>query len=245
LEEASPYRYTLLSASVLLCACIPLFAATGLSVKGHRQRRIADGGKSPLALIVTLSLIRMLVIVGEGLGRTFFNVYLDTDLSVPTSRIGALSALAQLAALLATTAMPFLVARVGKAKTVLLGNGAMALCLLPMALIPHWVAAGGGFIGMVMVMSLSRPAFVAFHQESVEPRWRTAMSGAITMVFGLGSAIAAFGGGYLVAATGYRGLFLTGAAVSFAGMLMFWVYFIAPRQRVPEETPQASSRRAV
>ena len=106
-----------------------------------------------------------------------------------------------------------------------------------MALLPHWLAAGGGFIGVMMFAGFGRPAFIAFHQESVRPRWRAAISGATTMAAGLGSAAAAFGGGYLVTAAGYRGLFLVGAAVSLVGILIFWAYFIAPDRRVTEETP--------
>ena len=106
-----------------------------------------------------------------------------------------------------------------------------------MALLPHWLAAGGGFIGVVMLASFYRPAFIAFQQESVRPRWRTAMSGATGTTAGLGFAAAAFGGGYLTTAAGYRGLFLVGAAVSLVGILMFWAYFIVPGRRVTEETP--------
>jgi MFS family permease len=83
-----------------------------------------------------------------------------------------------------------------------------------------------------MFASFSRPAFTAFHQESVRPRWRAAMSGATTMTAGLGFAAAAFGGGYLATAIGYRGLFLVGAAVSLVGVLIFWAYFIVPSRRV-------------
>jgi len=237
LQEPAPYRYTLLSAGVLLFAGIPVFAATDRPVIHLRQGAIEDEGKAPLALMIIMSLVALLSVVGEGAARTFFNVYLDTGLSVATSRIGTLSAVAQLLALPAALAMPLLAARIGKGKTILLGNAAMALCLLPLALLPHWLAAGGGFIGIMMLASFSRPAFLAFQQESVRPRWRTAMSGATGTTSGLGFAAAALGGGYLVTAAGYRGLFLVGAAVSLVGILMFWAYFILPDRRVTEGTP--------
>jgi predicted MFS family arabinose efflux permease len=103
-------------------------------------------------------------------------------------------------------------------------------------LLPHWLAAGGGFVGVVMLASFSRPAFTAFQQESVPPRWRATMSGATTMAAGLSWAIAAFGGGALITAVGYRGLFLTGAAVSLVGVLIFWAHFIAPDRRTMGKT---------
>jgi MFS family permease len=242
LEEPAPYRYLLLFAGALLFAGIPVFAATSHAGIRLRQRAIEEKGKAPLPLIITMSFVVLLSVVGEGAARTFFNVYLDTGLSVSTSRIGTLSALAQLLAMSVPMAMPLLAARIGKGKTILLGNVAMALCLLPMALLPHWLAAGGGFIGVVMLASFSRPAFILFQQESVRPRWRTAMSGTTGTASGLGFAVAAFGGGYLVTAAGYRDLFLVGAAVSLAGMLMFWAYFIAPSRRETEETSDGSER---
>jgi predicted MFS family arabinose efflux permease len=188
-----------------------------------------------------MSLVVLLSIIGEGAANTFFNVYLDMGMAVATAQIGMLSAVARLLALPATMAMPLLAARIGKGRTILCGYVAMALCLLPMALLSHWLAVGGGFIGVVMFASFSRPAFITFQQESVRPRWRTAMSGATNMTAGLGLAAAASCGGYLVTAVGYHGLFLVGAAISLAGMLMFWAYF-APGQCVTEEAFDGSAQ---
>jgi predicted MFS family arabinose efflux permease len=128
-------------------------------------------------------------------------------------------------------AMPLLATRIGKGRTTLVGHIVKALCLLPMALVSHRLAAGGGFIGLVMIASFARPAFIALQQESVQPRWRTAMAGATNMAAGLGFAAAALGGGHLVTAVGYRGLFLAGAVVSLVGVLLFWACSVAPDRR--------------
>jgi hypothetical protein len=64
------------------------------------------------------------------------------------------------------------------------------------------------------------------------------------MASGLGFAAAALGGGYLVAAVGYRGLFLAGTAVSLVGVLVFWACFVAPGRGVTREAANALSEGA-
>ncbi|MCJ7738846.1 MAG: MFS transporter [Anaerolineae bacterium] len=161
-------------------------------------------------------------------------MYFDSILSIPTARIGTILAIAQLISAAASLAMPLLVGRVGKPRTILFGGLARTLCLLPLVLIPHWVPATGGLIGVILFAGLVRPAFTAFHQESVTPRWRAMISGATTMTAGLGFAVAALGGGYIIPIVGYRGLFLAGAGVSLVGSLVFWFRFILPDRRSAE-----------
>jgi len=244
LAEPAPYRYTLMVAGALLSAGIPLFAATDQAAVSVRRETTQDAGKAPLILIGMMFLVVLLSVVGEGAANTFFNVYLDTELSVATSQIGTLSALARLLSLPATMAMPLVAARIGKGRAVLVGHIVKALCLLPMALLPHWLAVGSGYIGLTMLASFARPAFIAFQQESVPPRWRTAMAGATNMAAGLGFALAASGGGVVVAAAGYRGMFLVGAAIALVGILVLWAYFIAPDRGVAREAANALSEGA-
>jgi MFS family permease len=244
LQDPAPYGYTLMAAGALFFAGIPLFAATRPSAQSSHQRVDQPRGKAPVALIAVLSLVVLLLAVGESAASTFSNVYLDKGLSVATSRIGTLAALAQLLALPAALAMPLLADRIGTGKTALFGSVARALCLLPMAFFAHWLAVGGGYIGVTVLASFARPASIAFQQACVRPRWRTAMSGATGMASGLGFAAAALGGGYLVAAVGYRGLFLAGTAVSLVGVLVFWACFVAPVRGVTREAANALSEGA-
>ena len=91
-----------------------------------------------------MALVVLLQVAGEGAARTFFNVYLDAGLHVPTAQIGVLSAAGQLLAVPAALAAPLLMARWGKERTFVLGSLGMTLSLLPLALIFHWGAAGLG-----------------------------------------------------------------------------------------------------
>jgi hypothetical protein len=92
-------------------AGVPLLAATAPTVAPSRQSAARVRGRVPLGLIAILSIVGLLSIIGEGAARTFCNVYLDTDLFVPATRIGTLSAAAQLLALPVAVAMPLLADR--------------------------------------------------------------------------------------------------------------------------------------
>lgn len=228
LADPAPYHVTLLLAGGLLSAAIVPLVATDHAEISTTSRAPQATGSAPLGIIITLALVSLLTIVGEGTARTFFNVYFDTRLAVPTARIGAVAALAQLLAAVTSIATPTLIQRIGTAKATLVGGLIKTLCILPLALIDHWIPAGLGLMGLMAFAGILRPAFTIYHQESVAPHWRAAVSGAITMATAMGFFIAAFVGGNLIPLIGYRGLFMIGAITSLAGMLVFWARFVVP-----------------
>ncbi len=231
LDQPAPYRYPLLITGVLLIPAVLAMLATREGSAGQAQGTVAEeiGRRAPFGLIAIMSLVMLLRVAGEGATRTFFNVYLDASLHVSTSLIGTLMASSQLLAGLAALTAPLLMARWGKSRTVVLGTIGMALSMLPLALIPHWEAAGLSFIGIFALASITGAAFTVYQQESVSPGWRTVISGAANMALGLSWSTMAFGGGYMITALGYRSLFLTGAGLTAGGALLFWAYFQVPR----------------
>ena len=121
--------------------------------------------------------------------------------------------------------MPYLVQRFGNIRTF---NGAVAcaaLTMIPLAFIAHWSIAGLCFMSTMALSAIRRTAFTVFQQESIPPRWRTTMAGAVAASSGFGYAAIAFGGGYIIEAVGYRSLFLGSAILSGFGILFFWVFF--------------------
>jgi predicted MFS family arabinose efflux permease len=97
----------------------------------------------------------------------------------------------------------------------------MALALLPLALIPHWAAAGLGYVGMIALASLVRPALSVYFLELTPPSWRPALSGATTMALGLSWAGISAGGGYMIVALGYPAFFLASAGLTVLGVVVF------------------------
>ena len=225
LDHPTPYRHTLLVASLLLTPGVFALVAMGQQTRERREDTPTESSPLPLKLILLLSFIAFLYTAGEGAVRTFLNVYLDDALNASTALIGTLAASGQLLAIPAALMMPFLVRRFGSTRTF---NGAVlcsALILVPLALIPHWGIAGLCLMGTMCLAGIRRPAFTVFQQEMMPRRWRTAMAGAAATMTGFGYAGVSLGGGYMIEAVGYRALFLMAGCLTASGAAIFWLCF--------------------
>jgi MFS family permease len=224
LDSPIPYRYPLIIAALLLFGTVwVVFVTREVEAVSH-PGEVPQTGPMPFAIIALLALVGFLRVGGEGIARTFINVYMDDSLGIATAQIGTLFAIAQLLAVPAALFTPLLAARWGSARVLLWGTAAVALSLLPLAFILHWTAAAAGFISLIAFASVTRPVFIVYSQEAVERPWWSTMSGATTMTVGLSWGVSAFGGGYIITSVGYNGLFLAGALVTAAGALLFGIH---------------------
>jgi predicted MFS family arabinose efflux permease len=233
LDDPAPYRYPLLFAGLLLIpALLALLATREIEGSETRGQGTVAAGPASWDLIIPLALYALLWMAGEAAAYTFFNVYLDDSLHAPTFLIGSLAAVGQLLAGAAALAAPLLMARWGAFRTVGWGTAGMSLAMLPLALISNWPAAGLGFMGVIAISSITKPAFGLFHQTVVPPDRRATMAGAITAAFSLSGAGISLGGSYLITALGYRKLFLVAAGLTACGALFFWAYFRVSRGKL-------------
>jgi len=240
--QPAPYRYSLLTAALLLIpGVLALWATREVHIEQTRERA-AKREAAPYGLIVLMVLVGVLRVAGEFGVRSFFNVYLDADLRVPTAQIGTLMAVGQLLSVPAALAMPMLTARWGQGRTIALGALGVALSLLPLALIPHLGAAALSFIAMVALASIVRPAFTVYSQELVTPTWRPVMSGATNLAAGLGAGAMMLAAGYVVTALGYRSFFTIPAGLIATGALLFWAYFRVPRGELARRSAVSTER---
>ena len=229
LDHPAPYRYSLLIAAMLFALGLPALMATRETGGTNAQETVSQAGPVPYGLIALLAVVQLLQGAGEGAARTFFNVYLDAGLRVSTHQIGTLAAASQLLSVPVALAAPLLMGRWGNFRTFLWASLGIVLSMLPMALIPHWGAAGLGYVGVMALGTVWRPSLMLYRMQLVSPRWRAVMNGAVSMALGLSWSAISLGGGYIVTALGYPSLFLTGAGVTAAGALLFGICFRAPR----------------
>ena len=213
---------------------------------GSARRRARDEKKADAAiylLIFFLSITAMLRMSGEGAARSVFNVYLELDLGASTSRIGLLLAFGQLAAGPAALCAPALSARVGRVPMIVVTTAVTAFSLVIMAVVPHWAAAGIGYTLLVGLRSLTQSVSSVVNLEIVPASWRGITSGVVSMSMGLGFTSMSLGGGYLIPALGFSGLYLLAALITAASALVFWLYFRVPRgeYRLPSEEPAAAT----
>jgi MFS family permease len=232
--HSAPYRYALLLAGL---AVLPGIIAVHLARPSTALRSAAPApapvpagasiAPALIGLLALIAIVRVLQVAGLAATTTFFNVYLDSELLVSTARIGLLLALGRLLGIPAALATGPLTARYGNRMVVIGASIGTALSMLPIALVPHWGAAGLSLIGVLGLSGIRYPASIVYFLELVPPEQRATVSGLTEMAAGICFTIMTFGGGYMIAAFGYRSLFLLGAALTGLSALVFWRSFRA------------------
>jgi predicted MFS family arabinose efflux permease len=225
LDDPAPYRYPLWIAAALLAPAVWAVLSIREPEVSQQTAQVEVEGALPLGLVAALAVAVFLLAAGVGAPRSFYNVYLDDGLRVATATIGTLSAVGQLVASMAALLVPALSARWGHARVYTVASLGVAVGMLPLALIPHWTAAGLGYLVVMSLSAITLPVINVYQMELVEARWRTTMSGITSMANGLSWAAITFAGGSVIAALGYRALFLVGVGVTVVGAAFFGVCF--------------------
>jgi Na+/melibiose symporter-like transporter len=224
LTTPAPYRFPLFLAAVLLVPGVLAILRTEVPEPVRAQNPGVAHGVIPWGLIGVLTLALSLQVCAEAATRTFFNVYLDVALSVPTAQIGLLMAVGQMLAVPFALTTPLFVARVGNARTFAWTSLALATVLVPLALVPRLGVAAGAFIAIVALAAMARPAVQVYQMQVVRPAWRDAMAGATAAGSGLMWVLVGLGGGYLITTQGFSSMFLASAVLTGAGTLLFLVH---------------------
>ncbi len=183
----------------------------------------------PLLVITMMGLVIMLRIAAEGAQRSFFNVYLEEILAMPTAQIGLLAGTGQLVGGFAALVTPALTRRWGLERVIFWASLGMGASTALFAVVPHWAAAALGYAGLVSFTYIQRPCSLRFTMEVVPLRWREAAAGVANMVAGIGWGAMSFTGGYAVGAFGFQNYFLASAVLTASSAVLFLWYFGIPR----------------
>src|SRR5262249_20125029 len=141
MESAAAYRYPLMLASVVLLPGVYILfrikhimpapyseeataaelesASAGTTEKPILVNRSPLGLYSPVVIaLIMLAVVRFFTVSGVATANTFFNVFADTKLAVPTVQIGLIVAGARLLGVFSALSTPIVVARWGAAMTI-------------------------------------------------------------------------------------------------------------------------------
>ena len=241
LNDPEPFRTTFALATVVLALSAalslrlrplpPRAKPTSQESAKDRDRGRNGWASSILMLIVAMTVIRLFQVAGSATAMVYFNVYMDQHLAESTALIGTMAAIGRLTGVPTALLTPFLVQRWGNVRVVIGASMVATLCLIPMALVEHWLAASFGYIGAISMMSVRYTAFVVYMLDLVPRAQQSVMAGSGEAAAGLSFAMMALGGGLLLTAFTFRDLFLLGALVSFIGTVAFWLYVLATKPK--------------
>ena len=241
LADPAPFRITFALATIVLALAaflslrirrLPPRPAPTPQESAQTQNGRGNGwAGSILMLIVIMTVIRLFQVSGSATAMVYFNVYMDQHLAVSTALIGAMAALGRLTGVPTALITPSLVQRWGNIRVVLGSSLLATLCLIPMALVEHWLAASFGYIVAISMMSVRFTAFIVYILDLVPRSHQALMAGTGEAAAGLSFAMMAMGGGLLLTAFAFRDLFLLGALASFIGTALFWLYVVASKPK--------------
>ncbi len=241
LADPAPYRLTLsLASGVMALSALCLLrvrplpraaepAAAELSAAAPRKR--LELTSSIMLVIGIMTFIRLFQVAGTATVMVYFNVYMDQHLAVSTAMIGAIAAVGRLTGVPTALLTPALIDRWGIVKVILWSSLLTGLCLLPIALVEHWLAAAIGFIGTLALTSVRYASFVVYILDLAPRAQQSIMAGSGEMAAGLSFAIMALGGGLLLSLFAFRDLFLLGTLFSLVGTLTFALYLLASKRK--------------
>ena len=234
-------------ATSLMPAALALFAASEPAADCPTLTADAAGEQAsapmPLGTIAAVAFLLLFRFAGEGSVSVFFNMYMDDGLGASTSLIGTLMAMGRLVAVPAALAAPLLMGRWGSARTYVVSTLGGAAALLPLALLPRWEAAAAGYVANLTLSGLGAPAVVVLHQSLVPARWRSTMSGAVSMASTVGIGALVYGSGYLIEAAGYGTLFGVAVGLMVTGAAGIWLGFGRRRAWGTNLSPSPSPKR--
>ncbi len=183
-------------------------------------RIVRQRGPFPLLPVAAMIVYVFLRHTGWTTCQSFCTPYLDTELRIPTSTIGLINGVGQVAAIGVAFLIPRLSERWDYGWIVTASTGILSVSLGILATASHWSTVGFGMLGIQVAASLWLPSLQVFQMELVSEGWRGLSYGAVTMAMGSGFGSMSLFGGYFIDAHGYQKLFGLGIGLAAAGTVL-------------------------
>lgn len=222
LETAAPYRYALIVATLVAAAAlIPALRLADVPRTGQATTHVHASAAAlrPFAPLILAALLNHAAVASV---RVFYPAYLDRVFALPTSLIGVIASVGTLLAVGGSLAGPRLIGGRSSGFGMMIASAGMAASLLLLGLFDDWRLAGLGTVGTLALMGLWTLAYQVLQMEMAEPSQRSLVAGVGWTGMSTGFTLMSFGGGQIVAAHGYRPMFLLGAGLSATSALLMW-----------------------
>jgi predicted MFS family arabinose efflux permease len=211
---------------LLTASMLPL-----LPLRADPPRPRSDGApraKISAAVLLPLMVIGFLAQAGIAAYQMFGTAYMDRALTLRPEAIGLIVSLGQIGAMFAALAAPRLSRRWRPGRDVMLVSWGVVLALIPATALANWLPAALTYVLVLATNSMWVSMYQGWSMEAVSEDQRALISGLSNMAFGAAFTTMSLGGGFLVAAVGYRWLFGVGIVLSAAGAA--WLATLLRRQ---------------
>jgi MFS family permease len=222
------YRYTLYASAVVAVASIVPLAFLKEKTKvcvaspGIRAMITELAGSKTVMRLVAIS---CLIGLGAGLIVPFFNVYFHKMLSATTGQIGMIFAIAQASMAVGAIAVPFMVSRIGKVKTVSLTYLLSIPFLIVLALSTNLYIAGAAYVLRMLFMNMSVPISNSFSMEIIKSEEMASVSSLTSMGSYISIAVSSYIAGMLMSYGSYLLPYMATCLFYLAASVLYFKFF--------------------
>lgn len=226
--SVASYRYTLfVSLVVAIVSVVPLaFLKERKKVCVHAPNVMALVGKlAESRTVKRLLIISCLIGLGAGLIVPLFNVYFNKTLSATPQQIGVIFSIGQASMVIGSMAVPFIVARIGRVKTVSLTYLVSIPFLILLAISTNLYVAGAAYIMRMLFMNMSQPISNSFSMEIVHKEEMASVSSLTSMGSYVSIAVSTYVAGVLMSYGAYLLPYVATCVFYLAAALLYLKFF--------------------